>query len=299
MNDLCGRFAPTPSGPLHFGSLVTALASFLSVRSRGGRWLVRIEDTDRERSVPGASDQILRSLESLSLNWDGEVLVQSTRENIYHEKMLFLLSHGIAYRCSCSRKSIGLGRGLGVDGAVVYPGTCRMKPLFPAKACAVRCHVPNEVRQFYDERLGVFSQNLEEQVGDFVISRADGCFTYHFAVVIDDALQGVTEVVRGSDLLESTIRQIYLQEVMGLPTPKYCHLPLVVNEGGEKLSKQTLAQPILEEQAAENLFLALRFLGQRPPQELRGEEPRTVVQWGIANWKVENIPRDNRPVPSD
>jgi glutamyl-Q tRNA(Asp) synthetase len=298
MNDLCGRFAPTPSGPLHFGSLVTALASFLSVRSRGGRWLVRIEDTDRERTVSGASDQILRSLESLSLNWDGEVLFQSRRENIYHEKMVFLLSQGVAYRCSCSRKSIGSGRGLGVDGTVIYPGTCRIKPLFPSNARVVRCRVPNEVRQFCDERRGVLSQNLEESVGDFVIFRADGCFAYNFAVVIDDAMQGVTEVMRGSDLLDSTLRQIYLQEVLGLPTPKYYHLPLVINEGGAKLSKQTFAQPILEEKASENLFLALRFLGQRPPQDLRGEEARTVVKWGVENFKIENIPLENREIPS-
>lgn len=250
-----GRFAPSPSGPLHFGSLVAALASWLDARAAGGRWLVRIEDLDRPRVQAGAADGILRTLDQLRLYWDGEVDFQSRRTALYEQALSRLRE---TYLCGCSRREIADSAiSLAADGAQVYPGTCRTGLPLGKTARALRVRVTGMV-SFVDRVQGSLQQDLEREVGDFVLRRADGQFAYQLAVVVDDAEQGITDVVRGADLLESTPRQIYLQRLLGYATPRYLHVPMVVDEKGDKLSKQTGSHAIDET----DLPLALRFLGQ-------------------------------------
>lgn len=242
-----GRFAPSPTGPLHFGSLVAALASYLDARCHeGGRWLVRIEDVDEPRTVPGAADSILRCLEAYGMEWDGPVVYQSRRKDLYRAALAALGSH--AFPCGCSR----------VPG--IYPGTCR-NGLPPGKAArAWRLRVDDAVISFVDRVRGPQTDVLAETTGDFVLLRADGYFAYQLAVVVDDADQGVTDVVRGEDLLDSTGRQILLQRLLGYPTPRYAHIPVVRDASGEKLSKQTLAPPVDERGDEATLREALAFL---------------------------------------
>jgi glutamyl-Q tRNA(Asp) synthetase len=263
---MIGRFAPSPTGPLHFGSLVTAVASYLDARANGGQWLVRIEDVDKPRCVPGADADILHTLERFGLTWDGPVIYQSTRTDAYRDSLEKLRHAGFAYPCSCSRREIG-------DG--IYPGTCRNGPRDPRKPHAWRVRVDAVV---------IRGQNLATEVGDFVVLRADGCFAYQLAVVVDDAAQGVTDVVRGADLLDSTPRQIWLQRLLGFPQPRYMHVPVAVDAQGEKLSKQTLAPPIDTERAGEYLRSVLRFLGQAEPPP--GVE---ILPWAIAHWDAGRI----------
>jgi len=261
-----GRFAPSPTGPLHFGSLVAAVASWLDARAAGGRWLVRIEDLDRPRCVPGAADDILRTLERLGLDWDGEVVYQSKRHSLYGVALQRF--QGRTYWCNCSRREIAdSSLGLAMDGAHIYPGTCRTAALRSGRARRIR--VATEIR-LRDRVQGEHVQDLEHDVGDFVLYRADGMYAYQLAVVVDDAAQGVTDVVRGADLLDSTPRQIYLQQLLGLPTPRYLHVPAAVNDAGEKLSKQTGAGPIAPTWAS--VSAALDFLGQPGAESL--EEAR-------------------------
>ncbi len=256
-----GRFAPSPSGALHFGSLVAALASWLDARAAGGRWLVRIEDLDRPRVLPGAADEILRTLGRLGLEWDGEPVFQSRRQPFYEEALTVLRD---TYLCGCSRREIADSAiGLAPDGAQIYPGTCRAG-LPPGKtARALRLRVSGNI-SFVDRVQGLLEQDLEREVGDFVLRRGDGQFAYQLAVVVDDAAQGVTEVVRGADLLESTPRQIYLQRLLGVATPRYLHVPMAVDASGQKLSKLTGADAI----GRNDLLRALRFLGQPPSDTL-------------------------------
>lgn len=250
-----GRFAPSPSGPLHFGSLVAALASWLDARAAGGRWLVRIEDLDRPRVHPGAADGILRTLERLGLYWDGEVVFQSKRGALYEQALARL---GDTYLCGCSRREIADSAvGLATDGAQVYPGTCRAGLPAGRNARALRVRVQGAI-SLADRAQGLLKQDLEREVGDFVLRRADGQFAYQLAVVVDDAAQEITDVVRGADLLDSTPRQIYLQRLLGLATPRYLHVPVAIDARGEKLSKHAGAQPI----DRDDLRRALRFLGQ-------------------------------------
>lgn len=243
-----GRFAPSPTGPLHAGSLVAALASYLDARANHGRWLVRIEDIDEARTVAGAAEDIIQTLAAFGMRSDGEILWQSARQIRYSHAFDKLGS--AAYACACSRKEIADSRvTLAADGAVIYPGTCRagLAPGRTPRAWRVRVPAatdPCALIQFEDRWQGLMSENLAEQVGDFVLKRADGFWAYQLAVVVDDAEQGVTDIVRGADLLESTARQIYLQRLLGLSTPRYLHVPAVVNDRGEKLSKQTGAQPL-------------------------------------------------------
>jgi len=261
-----GRFAPSPSGPLHFGSLVAALASWLDARATGSRWLVRIEDLDRPRVQRGVADEILRTLDRLGLYWDGEVIFQSRRTARYEEALARL---GDAYLCGCSRREIADSAvSLAADGAQVYPGTCRAGMPAGKTARALRVRVHGTVA--FDDRVqGRVGQDLEREVGDFVLRRADGQFAYQLAVVVDDADQGVTDVVRGADLLESTPRQIYLQRLLGLPVPRYLHVPVALDAQGAKLSKQTDARGI----GRDHLRRALGFLGQ-PPSETLDEAVR-------------------------
>ena len=250
-----GRFAPSPSGPLHFGSLVAALASWLDARAAGGRWLVRVEDLDRPRVQPGAADGILRTLERLGLYWDGEVVFQSRRGALYEQALARLRD---TYLCACSRREIADSAvSLATDGAQVYPGTCRAGLPAGRNARALRVRVQGMI-SIADRVQGLLQQDLEREVGDFVLRRADGQFAYQLAVVVDDADQQVTDVVRGADLLDSTPRQIYLQRLLGLATPRYLHVPVAIDARGEKLSKHAGARPI----DREDLQRALRFLGQ-------------------------------------
>ena len=280
-----GRFAPSPTGPLHFGSLVAAVASYLDAKANRGRWLVRIEDVDEPRSVPGAADGILRTLDALALEWDGEVVYQSLRKPHYRAALDQLQSTRQAYPCACTRREIADSAVHGIDGPV-YPGACR-KGLAPGRAArALRVRTHNEPITFTDAIQGKVTQRLETDTGDFVVSRADGYAAYQLAVVVDDHLQGITHVVRGADLLDSTPRQIHLQHLLGYLTPQYAHVPVAVNAQGEKLSKQTYAAPVAA--TADAWLPVLRFLGQPPPTGLRTS--RDIRDHAILHWRRETIP---------
>jgi glutamyl-Q tRNA(Asp) synthetase len=257
-----GRFAPSPTGPLHKGSLVAAMASFLDARAHDGQWLVRIEDVDEARTVPGAADAILQSLDAFGMRWDGEVVWQSERTDLYREAFQRLGNH--AYPCGCTRREIADSRiGVASDGAAVYPGTCR-NGLAPGKSArAYRLRIPDDASEcitFEDRWVGAVTQHLATEVGDFVLKRADGFWAYQLAVVVDDTAQGVTHIVRGADLLDSTPRQIYLQRLLGMQTPRYLHVPVVTNAKGEKLSKQTGAYALDAARPLDELISAARFL---------------------------------------
>ena len=286
-----GRFAPSPSGPLHFGSLVAALGSYLDARAHGGQWLLRIEDVDTQRSVAGAADDIVRTLAGFGFEWDGEVIVQSQRLDLYHAALVRLQLDGDVYPCACSRSAIASATSRrSVDGALLYPGTCRSGLSEGCAARAWRLRVPDQEVGFVDRVRGAMRQNLAREVGDFVLLRADGLYAYQLAVVVDDAAQGVNAVVRGVDLLDSTARQIYLQQRLGLPTPTYAHLPLAVNAAGEKLSKQTHAAPVNPAQGSAPLLAALRLLGQDVPGELRGVPRSEFWRWAIDGWSLARVP---------
>jgi len=283
-----GRFAPTPSGPLHFGSLIAALGSFLHSRSKGGEWLIRIDDLDTVRTIPGMDAEILRTLEHFSLTWDGEVLYQSSRTSFYQEIIEQFIKQGVIYPCSCSRKE--------VSGSP-YPGTCRNGPSSKRAARSLRIRTTDQLIQFHDQVQGEFGQILETETGDFIIKRADGFVAYHLATVVDDASQGVTEVVRGADLLDSTPRQIYLQKLLEYSQLEYTHLPVATDETGQKLSKSngTLALDT-KRSPGYYLYLALVFLGQNPPQDLQYEKSKTCIEWGLKHWDIDRIPaQSSRP----
>lgn len=278
-----GRFAPTPSGYLHFGSLVAALASYLDARAVGGRWLLRMEDLDPPREMPGAQMAILESLERYGLEWDGEMQHQSARHDAYQQAIAHLLREGLAYPCQCSRKQLEAHPG-------PYPGFCR-NARQPLKNAAIRLRVPDLEYRFTDRVQGEFAQHLERDVGDFIIRRRDGLFAYQLAVVLDDAWQGVTEVVRGADLLDSTPRQLYLQELLGLPQPRYLHVPLIIQPDGHKLGKSYRSPPLRPDEAVPLLLRALRALGQPTAPELNDALPGELLAWAIPRWNAERIPR--------
>jgi len=281
-----GRFAPSPTGPLHFGSLVAALASWLDARAANGKWLLRIEDLDQPREQPRAVDQILRTLDAFGLDWDEEVVFQSRRGDLYRAALEALAARGATYWCGCSRKEVAdSSLGLAADRAPIYPGTCRAG-LAGKTARALRLRTPLEPIRFVDRVQGPQRQSVEREVGDFVLLRADGMYAYQLAVVVDDAAQGVTDVVRGADLLDSTARQIYLQQLLGYATPRYLHVPVAVNAAGEKLSKQTGALPIDLRQPETVLKRALAFLNQAPPDGLGARE---LLDWARRNWRPERI----------
>lgn len=289
-----GRFAPSPTGPLHFGSLVAALASWLDARHHGGRWLVRIEDVDTTRCRAEWTDTILNQLKALHLDWDGEVLIQSQRTIRYEEALSRLKNPGQLYACTCSRREIADSATAGIDGPV-YPGTCRLKQAQQEDA-AIRVRVPAGEIAFLDGIQGKVSQDLARDIGDFVLKRRDGLIAYQLAVVVDDADQGVTHVVRGADLLDSTPRQIYLQHLLGFPTCEYSHVPLAVNSAEQKLSKQTLAAAINPAEGADLLNQALTFLGQ-PAQPTT--DPADLLTRAAAAWQPARIPRTRlNPAPA-
>jgi len=284
-----GRFAPSPTGPLHFGSLVAAVGSYLDAKAHGGLWLVRIEDIDTPRVVPGAANDILRTLEACGMAWDGVVVYQHTRSDAYHAALHALRQHGLAYPCACSRREIADSGIAGIEG-FVYPGTCRARLPAGRRARAWRVVTRGASIAFDDALQGHVVQDLETQIGDFVLYRADRIFAYQLAVVVDDAEQGITDVVRGADLLHSTPRQIYLQQSLGFRTPRYLHLPVAVNARGEKLSKQTLARAIDTQQPAREIIRALRFLGQTVEDSLQDAPVREVWQTAIGRWNRERLP---------
>lgn len=260
-----GRFAPSPTGPLHFGSLVAAAASWLDARAARGRWLLRIEDLDTARAQPGAADDILRTLDRLGLGWDGPVIYQSLRVARYEAALERLRAH--SYWCGCSRREIAdSSLGLAADGARIYPGTCRAGLAAGKPGRALRLRTGGAPIEFHDRVQGVQRQCVEREIGDFIVYRADGQVAYQLAVVVDDAEQGVTDVVRGADLIDSTARQIHLQRLLGYGTPRYLHVPMAVNASGEKLSKQSGAAAIDPREPW--LGRVLAFLGQRPAADL-------------------------------
>ena len=272
--DIIGRFAPSPSGPLHFGSLVAATASYLDARHRGGRWLLRMEDLDPAREPAEAADQILRALECHGLLWDGSVLYQSSRLDAYAEALAKLRQQGRLFACRCSRQQIQAEGG-------VYDGRCRELGLQDT-GNAIRIRVDAMRVNFTDAIQGAQSQSLLQECGDVILRRKDGLFAYQLAVVVDDAAQGITDIVRGSDLLDSTARQIHLQRLLGYPTPRYMHVPVLQNERGEKLSKQTGAAALDNSRPLEGLMQAAGFLGLMLP---RRETVAEFWEAAVALWR--------------
>lgn len=314
-----GRFAPSPSGSLHFGSLVAAVASYCDAKSnfyngKAGKWLIRMEDIDKPREMKGAAEDILRTLEAFGFEWDDEIIVQSKRTEIYEHYLTDLKRNSLVYACSCSRKEIAdSSANIGIEGAI-YNKKCLLKTtggfnqsesktVKSGAAAAWRLNTSLEtdltvlkaqkahVTSFHDAIQGEVSQNIATDIGDFVLKRADGFFAYQLAVVVDDAAQGITHIVRGADLLNSTPRQMYLQQLLGFTTPHYAHLPVAVNMQGEKLSKQTLATPITPQAAPALVFAALQFLGQQPPSALKTANMAEIWLWAIAHWQLENVPK--------
>jgi glutamyl-Q tRNA(Asp) synthetase len=282
-----GRFAPSPTGPLHFGSLIAAVGSFLDARSCDGEWLVRMEDLDPPREVSGAADDILRTLEAFGLYWDSEVMYQSQRHDAYQQALEQLEHAQLVYPCGCSRKDI---QGNAAGSGDVYPGTCRNGLPQGREARSLRLRVPDLDARFGDRLQGDIEEWLPGKSGDFIIRRADGLFAYQLAVVVDDADQGITDVVRGADLLDSTCRQIFLLQSLRYALPRYLHLPVAVNENGEKLSKQTHAPAVSPQQAVSALTAALRFLGQRVPEGLEDSQLADFWDWAVPNWESGRIP---------
>lgn len=285
-----GRFAPSPTGPLHFGSLVAALGSCLDARAQGGRWLLRMEDVDEPRCSRQAADDILRTLAACGFEWDDTVMVQSARKQRYREFLERLQRGNLVYPCACTRKELA-DSALAPDGAAIYPGTCRNGLPPGRQGRAWRLRADHAAVCLDDAVQGRLCQDLAREVGDFVLLRADGCFAYQLAVVVDDADQGITHIVRGADLLDSTPRQIFLQRCLGLPTPRYAHLPVAVNAAGEKLSKQTLAQAIDDRDPVPALLAAMRFLGQEVPPDMRRLTTTDFWAWAKAAWRLDRVPR--------
>jgi glutamyl-Q tRNA(Asp) synthetase len=273
-----GRFAPSPTGPLHAGSIMAALASYLDARANNGSWLLRMEDLDPPRESPAAASRILHDLAALGLHWDGPVLYQSQRHAAYEAAIAQLAAAGHTFWCNCSRQALAEAGGH-------YPGTCRELGLPPGPGRALRCRVPDASIDFTDRWQGPQSQNLLQDTGDFIIKRKDGLHAYQLAVVIDDAWQGVTHVVRGIDLLDSTPRQIHLQGLLGLPTPHYAHIPVLVNAEGQKLSKQNHAPAIASDNPVRVLYQALARLQQEPDPQLLQADLDSLLDWALQHWQ--------------
>ncbi|KOR16556.1 glutamyl-Q tRNA(Asp) ligase [Acinetobacter sp. C15] len=274
-----GRFAPSPTGPLHFGSLITAIASYCDAKAHQGKWLVRIEDTDIPRIYPGSEAHILKCIDAFGFEPDDEIVFQRNRLTLYEQVLDQLHAQGQIYACQCTRKLLGSN--------AIYPGTCQTLSL-AFEHQAIRVKVSAAPICFEDRLQGRQCSNLADELGDFVLKRRDGILNYQLAVVVDDYLQGVTDVVRGADLLDNTQRQIWLQQLLGYPTPRYMHLPLAMNEHGQKLSKQNLAAALDPAHAADYIQQALNAL-QQPNVER--DTPRQMLAQAVAQWDVEQIPK--------
>ena len=288
-----GRFAPTPSGPLHFGSLVTAVASYCHSKSQQGQWLLRIEDVDTPRVVKGATNQILIALDAYGFEWDGEVLYQSNQFDYYQSKLFDLLDQKVCFGCECTRRILkDVNASSGLMG-IIYPGSCRYKNLDPTNQ-SIRLNTDSILTSsFNDSVYGHIELNIKDEVGDFILRRADGVYAYHLAVVIDDYMQGINQVVRGADLLYSTCLHLVLQQRLDLPTPQYWHIPLIKNDDGQKLSKQAGAMPIDNNKASDTLIAALRFLKQPVDQfEYTDKQPAEILELATKNWTQANIQPD-------
>lgn len=281
-----GRFAPSPTGDLHFGSLVSAVGSYLEAKCTDGLWLIRVEDIDPPREIVGSAKRIIDDLHRLGLDPDGPVLYQSSRLDAYQDAINRLLEKGLAYPCACSRKDL--------PETGIYGGTCRNGIPAGKKPRSIRFRVDPGVCVFDDLLQGLVSDSPAEVGGDFIIRRADGLFAYQLAVVVDDNFQGVTQVVRGADLLDSTSRQILLQEALGLDTPVYMHLPVAISPDGKKLSKQTRTDPVKHQEPASAVRQALHFLGQNPPPELLLND---LWKWALEHWNNKLIPRVRTMLP--
>jgi glutamyl-Q tRNA(Asp) synthetase len=284
-----GRYAPSPTGPLHFGSLVAAVASYLDARSQHGHWLLRMEDLDKPREMPGATDDILKTLEKYGFEWDGDVLYQSQRHDAYQATLDQLIADNKVYPCNCSRREVADIAHAGIEGPV-YPGFCRegLSRQRATRAWRFKTDVAHLI--FKDQIQGMFDHRMQQDIGDFVLKRADGQFAYQLAVVVDDAEQGINHVVRGADLLNSTSRQILLQYALSLPSPSYAHIPVASNQAGEKLSKQTHAQPLRSEAVIPTLIQAFSFLAMATPAELHNASLAELWHWAVHHWQPEHIP---------
>lgn len=295
LRPVVGRFAPSPTGPLHFGTLLAALGSYLFARCSGGDWLLRIEDLDPPRVIPGTAEAMIRLLEQLGFEWDGAIVYQGQRFERYRQVLQQLRTQGQVFDCNCSRREILASAPHPGEDGPIYPGTCRNGIRGNRPECAVRLRVNNENISFYDGVLGGQQQNLETDVGDFVLHRVDGLFAYQLAVVVDDIDAGVTQVVRGADLLSSTPRQIYLYRCLNATVPAYFHLPLAIDENSKKLSKRHGGFGLVTaENGAIMLWRALEFLGQSPPQELLSLSSRELLSWGLQKFNPASVPSENR-----
>ncbi len=299
MQNYIGRFAPSPTGPLHFGSLLTAVASYLDAKHNSGTWLVRMDDLDPPREIPGAADSILSTLDAYGLHWDGKVVYQSQRHDLYEAAVHLLLTNKQAFYCTCSRKQLAEhAHQQGQQTPPTYPGTCREQHSPPNMPSSIRLAVEDAQHPIgiNDQLQGRFCQNLITDVGDFIIKRKDLLYAYHLAAVIDDHWQKISHIVRGIDLLDSTPRQCYLQQLLGFKEPHYAHLPVVVNNQGQKLSKQTFAQAIETTQCSLVLWSAISTLGLKPPTSLQHEPPEAILKWGTLAWNPKaliNVTRIN------
>jgi glutamyl-Q tRNA(Asp) synthetase len=287
-----GRFAPSPTGALHFGSLIAATASYLQAKHQKGQWLLRIDDIDPPREQKGAADKILKTLEGFGFEWDEEVYYQSKRRNDYQEAVNDLIKQQYAYPCSCSRKSILKDTGQQQNqGNIIYPGFCRNEPRVKSESYSIRLQCSDKPMRFNDIIQGQQETNLNKSVGDFILQRRDGCFSYHLASGIDDAEQKITEVVRGADLLNSTFCQLHVQHMLNIPSPHYCHLPIIVDNKGQKLSKQSHAAPINIRDSVQLLYKTLKFLGQMPPIHLIEANQKDIWCWAKKHWQLNLVPQ--------
>ncbi len=278
-----GRFAPSPTGPVHFGTLIAAVGSYLQTKKNRGEWLIRMEDVDTTRTVKGSDVEILTTLEAFGFEWDGDIIYQSEQTDHYQHALEQLIDQSLVFPCVCSRKQ------LAKTGSDIYPGTCRERKLPEKKEHALRLTAKDITIEFNDIVMGKQSQNMEQQCGDFVIKRRDGLFAYQLAVAVDDALQNITEIVRGSDLLDSTPRQIYLQQLLAYPTPAYCHLPLAVDSDGNKISKSEGATKVDIKNREKLVCSVLEFLGQNPPADLSDSGINDIWSWALEHWDVTHI----------
>ena len=294
-----GRFAPSPTGPLHFGSLVSALASFLDARANHGKWFVRMEDLGPPREQAGAAISILQCLEDYQLYWDGDVIYQSQRSHIYNDYLAHLAALDLLYRCDCTRQDLQAMNG-------TYNGHCRTRNIDTSQPHALRLklydlpkalnkHLSDELT-FIDLIQGPQTQNLRTQSGDQILKRKDGFFAYQLAVVADDIEQNISHIIRGSDLLEVTARQIFMYRLLDAPTPQFGHVTLATHSTGQKLSKQNMAPALKTEEASRNIWHALAFLRQNPPQELYTAATADLLAWAIAHWRISNIKELSSPI---
>jgi len=285
-----GRFAPSPTGDLHFGSLVTAVASYLEARHHQGQWHLRIDDLDEQRCIPGKDKELIESLEAFGFQWNGQIAYQSKTVPHYRAALEHLKEQGAVYACDCSRKQIQETGVKGIEGPV-YPGTCKDKGLSLDGKLAIRVKANKNPLAFFDKRFGLQAQNIKQDVGDFIVYRADGYFAYQLAVVVDDYLAGITHVVRGADLLSSTIRQISLQQMLGQPQLNYFHVPLVLGKDGKKLSKSENGPKVNHQKPIQTLLAAWHYLGQAMPDEAPGTL-EDFWAWASSEWHFSAVPRE-------